>query len=433
MGIKNLKSLLLRHKSLSPAAAPARHEHAFVDFMGVFIAAAYSVSSARELRRTLDAKMAHWRALAAGVVLFVDRGDIANKLALRKRRKDSQQAQCERKRRELRALAARKAALDRADALYAEQRAEIDARARKTRFYLFLCSENNLYRLLDAALAALPAGLSVVYCDEVDAEFEMCARARACARSTGRWPLLLSNDQDTLCLACADTLPKTVLGAAGEAHLLRPCADTVYLAKLTVLVNGCDFFSGLAGLALTPRTFARFALFSEFTLGNVLRSLVHKNYALRGAARADVGAVLRFIDAYVSLERDVYRAPPPPPLSVQDFLLGALAPRWDAFAAALQGGSVLEQLHSALRAHCAVEEHTRRALRAMLDYYRDERPTREAVELLARMMGCSVGAAPGLVAVCLERMDLLLCFEDAFCFNDRCIIENRDGVLNIRP
>ena len=67
----------------------------------------------------------------------------------------------------------------------------------------------------------------------------------------------------------------------------------------------------------------------------------------------------------------------------------------------------------------------------MLAYHRERSPTREDVALLAGMLGFRVGPAPGLLAVCLQRRDVLLCFEGAFYFSDRFIIEKRAPVINI--
>ncbi|AYO87520.1 TPA_asm: MC060R [Molluscum contagiosum virus] len=435
MGIKNLKALLLQHESLLARELPGEHAAVFVDFMGVYIAAAYSAGSARELRSTMNAKLQAWRARAPRVVLFVDRGVIDIKRALRQRRQDSIAAACARKREAVRALAARASALDPADPFYAETREGLRARIRKARFYLFLAEAGNLYRLRDELLAAAPPGVAVVHCDEVDAEFEMCARALALARSTGRWPLLVSNDQDTLCLACADALPKAI-ASAGAEYELWPSTHAVYLAKLTVLLNGCDFFPGLAGLAVTRDTLPRFRLFEDFSMRNVLRSLAFRDYALRGAARVeDARAILRFIERYVALERAVYREPPPPPMSVHAFLRAALAPLWAPLAAARAAGTaLLDALAAALQALPAARprrSRTRRAARGMLAYHRERSPTREDVALLAGMLGFRVGPAPGLLAVCLQRRDVLLCFEGAFYFSDRFIIEKRAPVINI--
>ncbi|RFC01614.1 hypothetical protein DDJ49_30240, partial [Klebsiella pneumoniae] len=146
MGIKNLKALLLQHESLLARELPGEHAAVFVDFMGVYIAAAYSAGSARELRRTMDAKLQAWRARAPRVVLFVDRGVIDIKRALRQRRQDSIAAACARKREAVRALAARASALDPSDPFYAEAREGLRARIRKARFYLFLAEAGNLYR-----------------------------------------------------------------------------------------------------------------------------------------------------------------------------------------------------------------------------------------------------------------------------------------------
>lgn len=246
MGIKNLKAILLQHKSLSPICARGPYQELFVDFMGLYISVAYSVTGVQELMAAVRDKVHHWHELGAHVSLFVDRGHIAIKTPLRTQRRANLQSQRERKRAAVVSLEAQICELDIHDEFYEEMRAGLETQLGRCRFFMYLAEDKNLYTIMENILDAMPPWVAVVHCDNVDAEFAMCARARDHAQATGEWPVLISHDQDTLCLSCTDMLPKIVHSANAE-YILRPCAYTVYLVKLTLLINGCDFLPGLRG------------------------------------------------------------------------------------------------------------------------------------------------------------------------------------------
>uniref|UniRef100_A0AAU7E0L4 Uncharacterized protein n=1 Tax=Rousettus bat poxvirus TaxID=3141933 RepID=A0AAU7E0L4_9POXV len=432
MGIKNLKSLLLEHKSMLQICAHGPREVVFVDFMGTYIAAAYSVSSVPELKCVMDSKMREWRALGARVTLFVDYGQIAIKTSLRLQRRANLQTRRERKQVAVAELEARLQALDQASEFYEEERADLEAQLTKSRFFMHLSEGKNLYYIMDVMLRTVPEWVSVVYCHAVDAEFEMCVRARAHAQATGEWPVLLSYDQDTLCLSCTDALPK-VVHSADTIYLLRPCAYSMYLVKLTLLINGCDFLPGLRGVAISPATLPRFKLFREFTVHNLVRTLVFRNYNLTQSADANIAHRLAFINRYVDLDKSLYSETPPTKIAVHDFLASALRPYWRAAVGdrVRAESPLLEKIYAALVVGNRHWVGDAAAAVHMMEYYRAEKPTRECVLLFIHALGFRASQTPGLLAVCPQRADVFLCYGGEFYFNDRAIIENGEGLINI--
>lgn len=432
MGIKNLKSLLLTRNSLSQICAHGPRESVFVDFMGAYIAAAYSVSNVAELKSAVVSKLHNWRTLGARVTLFVDRGQIAIKTPIRQQRRANLKAQQERKRAAVADIERHISELDATDEFYEEARAGLEEQLNKSRFFMFLAEDKNLYRIMDEILSTVPEWVSVVHCDDVDAEFEMCARARDLARTTKEWPILFSHDQDTLCLSHADLIPKIVY-FVDTSYMLRPCAYGIYMVKLTLLINGCDFLPGLRGVAISPATLQRFRLFRKFTVANVVRTLVFRNYNIANCASADVAARLAFIDRYVALDRSLYANAPPPKIAVHDFLSSALLPYWRAACGdrVREESPLLEKIHAVLVMSSGARGD-RDVAAQMLEHYRDEKPTRACVQLFVHAMGARVCEEPGVLAVCMRRMDVFLSYGDGeFFFNDRAIIENGEGLLNI--
>ncbi|ATI21162.1 FEN1-like nuclease [Eastern grey kangaroopox virus] len=437
MGIKNLKSLLIAKRLLRRIEYPVRSDLVFVDFMGVYISIAYSVSSTRMLRRTVMDRIENLRRSFGTVALFLDQGSITIKSVLRKKRKESAAAQLGRKREETERLRAQLEALSPEDLLFEERREHLRARIDKNAFYLYLCENRNIYSLLEEIVAALPEAVSVTYCSCIDAEFEMCYQARRHYTDAGYWPVIYSNDQDTLCLSCVDTAPKVICDAV-SSYLLVPDLGCHYLVRLTILVNGCDFFRGLFGISIHHGNAHLYATFDEFSLTNIVRSLAYRSYRFVRCKEVELQPVIDFIDAYAGLDKGAYEIEGVTDLSLsaEDFMFSVLYPRWCRFRDEhALGNSLLSNLYTILTARAPVSEDKLALAEGMMHYYSDnDNLTEAAVRVFVAMLGFSLENRVGLLAVNSD-LEIMIPFDENgtgdFYFNDKKLIENVDGLINI--
>ncbi|AIZ77292.1 putative FEN-1 like endonuclease [Parapoxvirus red deer/HL953] len=369
MGIKNLKALLLSHGSLKPyePAEGERYPAVFVDGFSVLMTMAYSCADEEEFRTAVAERVQHWTRIAdAGrLVVFLDRGEIAIKQPLREQRRRATRERANRNRAivakaEAEDLEEQKRLRDNREARDAQERqpappddefaeeirAEKQLKLQRIRFQLSIASHDVVKSLIASALRSAGENVETVYCDGVDAEMVMCTRGRAAAEAGGRWPLLVTTDQDALLFTATDRLPK-VVSTVSACYLFTPTAETEYLCKLAALTNGCDFFPGLGGISVSVESLSRMALFEEFTPANVAASLCTRPMRLAGVERAERAAVadaVSFIERYARGDEGIYRCVPPDACCGRSFILGAALDDADALLAPTGLGVVADMI-----------------------------------------------------------------------------------------
>ncbi|AVD69218.1 virion core protein [Saltwater crocodilepox virus] len=422
MGIKNLRALLQRRGTLLGLAHPDGRKTMFVDYMGLYVPIAYSCSSEPEIVSTVETRV---RSLARRfeLTLFVDRGAIALKAATRARRREAKCACMERKRAQNATLETLRAGLEGMDLAVAE------ARISRNSFFLFLGERNNLRRIAERALARVADAAEIRYCEGVDAEFRMCAAARDRAAAVGEWPVVFSVDQDALAFCSGDTLPKCFYNAV-EYSLFAPEPASFYLCALTVLINGCDYFAGLRGLAITPENCRRFALHRVFTRENVFDSLACQSVSLQ-PTDFRVERVIEFVNLYLGLNERCYDYADVAATTVtyREFV-SALAR--DAYARRLGCAPGKENeppyLEALLRALIGPAENAALTPAAVARYraYAAAVPAAPAVPQIAhalRLVGYELSARHrGRVLVDAARRDLYLKLKDDIYFSNRAIL-----------
>lgn len=333
MGIKKLKALLQRHGSLKSYEPrdDERYPAVFVDGFSVMMTMAYACSDEDEFRCAVSERVQFWRRIAEDgrLVVFLDRGEIKIKQPLRDQRRRAAKDRSGRHREfvEREEREAREREPPRDEEFAEEIRAEKQLKLQRIRFQLTLASHDTIKFLISSTLREEP--VEVIYCDGVDAEMVMCAQGRAEAEGGGRWPLLVTTDQDALLFTSTDRRPK-VISTVSSCHLFSPTAEAEYLCKLAALANGCDFFPGLGGVGVSPESVARAALFSEFTPRNAAVSLCTRPMRLDVAplARAEAEAVCAFIERYAGGDEDIYDTLPPEGCCGRAFIRLALNEEW---------------------------------------------------------------------------------------------------------
>ncbi|CCD83231.1 predicted FEN-1 endonuclease [Squirrelpox virus] len=436
MGVKNLLAVLSEHGSVTEEPGPGgRFPAVFVDSMSIFRALAYFADCRETLRLSFVDLISQLLEVGDRVVLFVDSGQIPIKDELRARRRQAAARTVERQEAEIveleRLAEARRAESAAADDMLDRGETEAHARALKLRFQVTAAAPGAAEALLAEVLRHPPPRTTVVAREGVDAELEMCRRALEEAAVGGAWPLLVSTDQDTVLMATADRLPKVVRTASKWFRVL-PTLETEYLAKLTVLVNGCDFFAGLAGVQLDRRALARAALFGEFTAYNAARSVVALSKGRprgSGDEAVDAEAIVSFVNRYAGADPSIYEGAPPG-ASARGFALAGLAAAWRAFRRWPEGASPLAAMILGLEPRRAISPGELDTLARVERFYRAKPPSREAVAAVAAILGYST-AGEGEVVMALVDGRPMARHEDGFYFNASCIIENAPGTIDI--
>ncbi|UXP55648.1 FEN1-like nuclease, partial [Monkeypox virus] len=246
MGIKNLKSLLLENKSLTILDDNLYkvYNGIFVDTMSIYIAVANCVRNLEELTTVFIKYVNGWVKKGGHVTLFIDRGSIKIKQDVRDKRRKYSKLTKDRKMLELEKCTSE---IQNVTGFMEEEiKAEMQLKIDKLTFQIYLSDYDNIKISLNEILTHFNnnENVTLFYCDERDAEFVMCLEAKTQFSTTGEWPLIISTDQDTMLFASADNHPKMIKNLT-QLFKFVPSAEDNYLAKLTALVNGCDFFPGL--------------------------------------------------------------------------------------------------------------------------------------------------------------------------------------------
>ncbi|QZW33448.1 MPPV-153 conserved hypothetical protein [Magpiepox virus 2] len=432
MGIKNLKSVLLYKHRLRVLDSAIKTKELYVDFLGLFMAIAYSVTSTDMLHVIIRDKFKFMNSIAEKIVVFVDRGSISLKAALREKRKQSLKNQYVRKKEEIKNLEDAINNLSVHDELYEEQKECITSRIDKNSYYMFLADKKNIEPIMESVLTSLENS-EIYYCDHIDAEFVMCSKAREYYLKNGTWPAILSSDQDTMCLVCIDSEDKIIYDAK-MAYKLSPNKYTHYLTKLMVFVNGCDFFKGLYGVSITKDNCTKYELFTEFTKDNVLRSLVYKNYSLVSSdscKMSDIDRVFDFITYYTSLDEKAYDVDELPNISVKEFLSTMIAQKWENIKKEYGLESdTLQSIYNIYKKSDCYNIELETYVSKVMEYYRYREVKLKTVKAFIEQLGLECTNKVSTIGIS-PAAELYVGFEGRFYFNSTAIIENSSKMINI--
>ncbi|QRI42863.1 hypothetical protein ChPV145 [Cheloniid poxvirus 1] len=432
MGIKNLKSVLLAKHRLHMLDSAIKTKELYVDFLGLFMAVAYSVTSTDMLHSIIRDKFRFMNSIAKKIVVFVDRGNISLKTNLREKRKQSLKKQYVRKKEEIKALEDAVNNLSVNDDLYEEQRECIYSRIDKNSYYMFLADKKNIEPIIDNVLTSLD-NAEIHYCDHIDAEFVMCCRAREYYLENGTWPAIMSSDQDTMCLVCVDYEDKIIYDTK-TAYRLSSDKYTRYLTKLMVLVNGCDFFKGLYGISITKDNCTKYELFSDFNKDNVLRSLAYKNYSLVSSdscKMSDIDRVFDFITYYTSLDEKAYDVDELPNISVKEFLSTMIAQKWENIKKEYGLESdTLQSIYNIYKKSDRYNVELETYVSKVIEYYRYREVKLKTVKSFIEQLGLECTNKVSTIGIS-PAAELYVGFEGRFYFNSTAIIENSSKMINI--
>ncbi|ADC53942.1 hypothetical protein [Pseudocowpox virus] len=419
MGIKNLKALLLSHGSLTPHEPDGdeRFPAVFVDGFSVMMTMAYSCADEDEFRAAVEERVQHWTSVAESgrLVVFLDRGEIPIKQPLREQRRKATRDRAARHREFIAAAeadAAAEAAVTPEDrekekekdehAEFAEEiRAEKQLKLQRIRFQLSIASHDVVRSLIASTLARAGEAVEVVFCDGVDAEMVMCARGRAEAERCGRWPLLVTTDQDALLFTSTDRMEK-IVSTVSACYAFRPTAEAEYLCKLAALANGCDFFPGLGGICVSVESLRRAALFPEFSARNAAVSLCTRpmRLATQDALEPEVAAeAVDFIARYAAGDENIYREVPPGACCGRAFVRCALAAEWAESLPAPTGLGVVADMIACLPERRDPSPAEVERLMALEARARGARVTDAMLAQTAQLLGYGAGAGADAAAV----------------------------------
>ncbi|AOP31771.1 fen1-like nuclease [Volepox virus] len=432
MGIKNLKSLLLENKSLTLLEDDSHkiYNGIFVDTMSIYIAVANCVRNLEELTTVFIKYVNGWIRKGGHVTLFIDRGTIKIKQVVRDKRRESSRLTKDRKILELEKC--KSELQDTTGFMEEEIKAELQLKIDKLTFQIFLSDSDNIKISLNDILSHFNDNehVTLFYCDSRDAEFVMCIEAKNHLSSVGEWPLIISTDQDTMLFASVDNHPKMIKNLT-QLFKFIPTAEDSYLAKLTALVNGCDFFPGLYGASITLNNLKKMQLFTDFTIDNIVTSLAIKNYYRKNRSTVDVHEIITFINDYANLD-DVYSYITPHQCTVQEFIFSALDEKWNEF----KSSSYLEtiplqcQLMYALEPRREVSVDDVKTLSSYIDFDNTKSDI-NVIKSISSIFGYVNEKCDTIIFGIYK--DNLLLSNNSFYFNDSMLISNikSDNIIKI--
>ncbi|AUL80202.1 hypothetical protein [Vaccinia virus] len=432
MGIKNLKSLLLENKSLTilDDNLCKVSNGIFVDKMSIYIAVANCVINLEELTTVVRKYVNGWVKKGGHVTLFIDRGSIIIKQDVRdKRRKYSKFT----KDREMLELEKCTSEIQNVTGFMEEEiKAIMHLQIDKLTFEIYLSDSDNIKIALNEIITHFNnnENVTLFYCDERDAEFVMFLEAKTHFSTTGEWRLIISTDQDTMLFASTDNHPKMIKNLS-QLFKFVPSAEDNYLAKLTALVNGCDFFPGLYGASITPTNLNKIQLFSDFTIDNIVTSLAIKNYYGKTNSTVDVRNIVTFINDYATLN-DVYSYVPPCQCTVQEFIFSALDEKWNNFKSSyIETVPVPCQLMYALEPRKEIDVSGVKTLSSYIDF-ENTKSDIDVIKSIASIFGYS-NENCNTIVFGIYKYNLLLSINTSFYFNDSLLITNTksDNIINI--
>ncbi|WCL40067.1 hypothetical protein [Pigeonpox virus] len=438
MGIKNLKSVLLLKHRLKVLDSAIKTKEMYVDFLGLFMAVAYSVTSTSMLHHIIKEKFKFIHSIADKVTVFVDRGSISLKTSLREKRKQSLKNQYKRKKEELKSLETAIENLSVDDEMYEEQKESLFSKIDKNSYYMFLADKKNMEAIIADVLTSLK-NAEIYYCDHIDAEFMMCCKAREYYTNNGEWPSILSSDQDTICLVCVDMQEK-ILYDTKSVYRLSPNKHTSYLTKLIVLTNGCDFFKGLYGISINKDNYMKYELFTEFNRENVFKSIAHKNYNLNNnntdenidEISTNIDMVFDFISHYTSLNEDAYNFEDLPDIRVKDFLDVMVRSKWyEAKNKYDLGPDILQNIYNVYKVHrCNYGKEEETNILKMIESYKYRNIKINNITTFIKLLEIEISDSICTLGI-LPPSELYIGFEGRFYFNKTSIIKSSPKLINI--
>nr|WGO62683.1 hypothetical protein [Wadden Sea poxvirus] len=441
MGIKNLKTLLIKNNSLSIINMNKRmnsYDNVFVDTMSFYISIAHCCNNINELSLMFFEYINLWIYEGRIVTLFIDKGNISIKEPIRIKRRAALKDTIKRKTEEIQELENQINNIKQDDIFYEEIKTDLQHRIFKLMFHVFISDYNNLILYLDQILSVLGDNVKIIYSDGIDAEFKMCLEAKKIADITGKWPLLISTDQDILLFTSIDCLPKTIKNVTQTFKYL-PCKKSSYLSKLTVLVNGCDFFSGLYGLCINEKTLPKIKLFDEFNIENILQSLSFKTYKNKNdeSKNINIDNIIKFINDYSNISIDIYKDTPPSGITIQDFMFASLLIIWKNFKRNYFDNIPLcSALIYILNPR---KDITILEIEKLINVIKNDNKNHvdiNNIKLVCNIFGYNTQNINNII-MCIYHQKILLCYNNKFYFNNKIIIENtikntvKNSIINI--
>ncbi|CAC21292.1 54R protein [Yaba-like disease virus] len=438
MGIKNLKTLLLEtgflHKINNDNNIEKNFSEVFVDTMSVFMSLAHCVYDLEDLK---DKFYEYIQKINNGnVTLFIDRGNIDIKEKLRFKRKTALTNTIKRKTLEIDTIYDRINKLNVNDAFYEEIKTDFELKIQKLKFHNFLSNNNNVKFCLNESLLLVKEEVKIVYCDGIDAEFVMCCKAKELNFKTGNWPILISNDHDTLLFSSFDFIPK-IIKTITQIYYYIPCLKSKYLSKIVTLVNGCDFFPGLYGICITTKSLNNIQLFDDFNIVNIVKSLTFKNYVNKSNKIINIDNIINFVNNYASLDSTVYHYKHiPDGLTIQEFLFSALYKHNNFYKNTLTKNnmSMCAYLICVLSPKKNISVSDISKLKKIVDECKIKKKCTEShIMLVTKIFGYEINKQSDIIFGILNFKNLMLCFDDTFYFNENNIIvnKNKNNIINI--
>ncbi|QHR82593.1 Flap endonuclease FEN-1 [Brazilian porcupinepox virus 1] len=436
MGIKNLKTLLLEIGSLTKIISiiPECVDNIFVDTMSFFISIAHCVNNIDELNDTFFSYIDQWNKYG-NITLFVDRGTITIKESLREKRRNVSKNMSKKKILDIEKINNEISSLDINDLFYNEIKTELELKIFKLNFYVFISNSNKIKELLDKILLSLPLlynNIKIVYCDGYDAEFIMCRDAKEIVNVTGKWPLIISTDQDTLLFSSCDSVKK-IIKTMNQLYLFIPCSKSRYLSKLVALVNGCDYFSGLNGFCISDKSLTNIQLFDDFTLDNIIQSLIIKNYIRKTDKIIDVNSIINFINRYSDLDYNIYDTTPPDSCTIQEFIFSATYKIWKNFDNTLvKGVSLCSSLICLLEPKNNIIKEDIDHLCKIIKGDKYKKSKLSDIKYIIDIFGYETNKSDNIKFGIFNLKDIMLCYKDKFYINNEIILKkNNNKIINI--
>ncbi|AWU47099.1 FEN1-like nuclease [Sea otter poxvirus] len=432
MGIKNLKALLYNLRSLTPCLQYPKEGYSavYVDTMSIFTTMAYAATNKYELLYSFVEKVLNWKELSKmNVVLFLDYGNIEIKTRLRDSRKRSRLLSVDKK---LHGIANLMLELDSlgnmrlpTDEFINEYITDIQIRIHKTLFHISLACDGEIKRLIDCAIEMLGDTVETVTCNGVDAELNMVRYAYELANDTGKWPILASGDQDTLLFATIDKLPK-YCDMISCIYMFLPCAYSMYISKLAVLANGCDFFPGLKGVCVTPASLKKMKLFDSFTAENAATSLSTRNMMLHEYVHVPCDEIIEFINKYTASDISIYQDSIIDAYDVRCFIFSILRKKWKTFSKY----KYIHKLPMIYQLVLLLEEKNTVTKESLNTIYKLENTidTNKIAECIASLFGYNIGDNVIIPILGIHKTFGIVAhlYNNVYFNHHRIIIENKD-------
>ncbi|AAN02779.1 hypothetical protein [Lumpy skin disease virus] len=436
MGIKNLKTVLVEIGALHQIKNVQENiiNGIFVDTMSFFVSIAHCVNNLDDLYEGFMLYISQWKKQGK-ITLFVDRGVIPIKESLREKRRNASRNTSKKNVLEIEKLNNLIKNLNVDDMMYDEIKTDLELKIKKLEFNNYLANHVQLKDALDNSLKLLGSDVTIIYCDGIDAEFVMCQEAKKIAYITEKWPLMISTDQDTLLFSSCDDLPKNIR-TMNQIYSFIPCAKTRYLSKLVALTNGCDYFQGLYGFSITAKSLKSIKLFDDFTIDNVIKSLIIRNYSRKETDRyINAEKIIHFINKYSCLNESIYNEVPPESITVQEFIFSALYHKWKKFDdSLLKGISLCCSLICVLKPKKDIKRNEISKLCNIINNDSNKKSSLNNIKSVIDIFGYDLNKNKNIVYGISKLKKIMLCYDDLFYFNNENIIRNnlkKNGIINI--